>query len=98
MDNCYISNILSKRSFQYVVDKLNDETLNVIDIWKKYSSMNCVNQVGSALTDLRPPTLNACWKAVWPECVKSRDFVISNTTKFPYIKTMRISQLIRHFS
>ena len=50
--------------------------------------MDCVNQVGSALTDLRPSTLNASWKAVLPECVKSRDFVIPNTSEFSYIITL----------
>ena len=70
------------------MDKLNDETLTVIDVWKKYSIMDCVNQVGSALTDLRPSTLNACWKAIWSECIKSRDSVIPNTTKFLYIITL----------
>ena len=50
--------------------------------------MDCVNKVGSELTDLRPSTQNACWKAVWPECVKSRDSVIPNTTELPYIITL----------
>ena len=63
------------------MDKLNDETLNSgknIQLWI----------VPIKLTDLRPSTLNACWKAVWPKCVKSRDSVIPNTTEFPNIITL----------
>ncbi|XP_054726261.1 tigger transposable element-derived protein 1-like [Anastrepha obliqua] len=34
-----------KRSFQYVVDKLDhNEDLTVIDMWKKFSIMDCINQ------------------------------------------------------
>ncbi|XP_054746093.1 tigger transposable element-derived protein 1-like [Anastrepha obliqua] len=35
-----------KRSFQYVVDTLDhNEDLTVIDMWKKFSIMDCINQV-----------------------------------------------------
>ncbi|XP_054745872.1 tigger transposable element-derived protein 1-like [Anastrepha obliqua] len=80
-----------KRSFQYVVDKLDhNEDLTVIDMWKKFSIMDCINQVGLALADLKPLTLNSCWKNIWPECVKSKDPdpVIHNNAVFTDITTL----------
>ncbi|XP_054734693.1 tigger transposable element-derived protein 1-like [Anastrepha obliqua] len=80
-----------KRSFQYVVDKLDhNEDLTVIDMWKQFSIMDCINQVGLALADLKPSTLNSCWKNIWPECVKSKDPdpVIHNNAVFTDIKTL----------
>ncbi|XP_053968450.1 tigger transposable element-derived protein 1-like [Anastrepha ludens] len=80
-----------KRSFQYVVDKLDhNEDSTVIDMWKKFSIMDCINQVGLALADLKPSTLNSCWKNIWPECVKSKDPdpVIHNNAVFTDITTL----------
>ena len=60
-----------KRTFQYILDTLDkDKTLTVIDAWKKFSIKDCVKHAALALSDLRPSTLNGCWRAIWTECVK----------------------------
>lgn len=78
-----------KRSFQYVLDKLDqNEELTVIDVWKQFSIMDCVNHVGKALAELKPSTLNSCWKNIWPDCVKSKDPDIHNNDEFADIITL----------
>lgn len=66
----------------------NDTTLTVIDAWKKFSVKDCVTHAALALSELRPSTLNACWKAIWPECVKSKNYVPENTNEYSSIITL----------
>lgn len=77
-----------KQTFQYVLDKLNDETLTVIDVWKKFTIMDCINHVGLALKALQPATLNACWKSIWTDCIERKNPVTPHTNEFPNIITM----------
>jgi hypothetical protein len=37
--------------------------------------MDCAKNASLALTQLRQSTLNACWKAIWPACVKTGNLV-----------------------
>lgn len=70
-------------------DKLDhNEELTVIDVWKQFSIMDFINQAGLALTELKPSTLNSCWKTIWPECVKCKDPVIQNNEQFTDIITL----------
>ncbi|GFT02826.1 tigger transposable element-derived protein 1 [Nephila pilipes] len=57
-----------KRAFRYILDQLeNDRSLSVIDAWKKFTILDCVKHVGIAYAEIKKSTLNACWKAVWPD-------------------------------
>ncbi|XP_061391935.1 tigger transposable element-derived protein 1-like [Musca vetustissima] len=72
-----------KRTFQYILGTLDrDKTLTVIDAWKKFSIKDCVTHAALALSDLRPSTLNGCWRAIWPDCVKSKNPVEKNTNEY----------------
>ena len=62
-----------------------NKTLTVIGTWKKFSIKDCVKHAALALSDLRPLTLNRCWSAIWPECVKSENPVDPNTKEYPNI-------------
>lgn len=75
-----------KRSFQYILDTLDkDKALTVIDAWKRFNIKDCVKYAALALSDLRSSTLNGCWKAIWPECVKIKSTAVSNTNEYPNI-------------
>ncbi|XP_053959020.1 tigger transposable element-derived protein 1-like [Anastrepha ludens] len=75
-----------KRTFQFILDTLDkDKTLTVVDAWKKFSIKDCVKPAALALSDLRPSTLNGCWRAIWPECVKSKNPVDQNRKEYPNI-------------
>ena len=43
--------------------------LSVIQYWKKFTIADCLSIVLECLKDLRPQTVNGCWRALWPECV-----------------------------
>ena len=58
-----------KFTFQFIFDKLESETITVTEVWKKFNIFNCINHVALAISEVKPTTLNACWKAAWPECV-----------------------------
>lgn len=59
----------AKCTYKLILNKLEDKSLTVTDIWKKISILDCLNQVSSAIAQISPKTLNACWKAAWPKCV-----------------------------
>ncbi|GFW48260.1 tigger transposable element-derived protein 1 [Trichonephila clavipes] len=46
-----------------------NESLAVKDVWKQFSIFDCLIHVASASAQIRPRTLNACWKKIWPACV-----------------------------
>ncbi|XP_068205097.1 tigger transposable element-derived protein 1-like [Palaemon carinicauda] len=48
----------------------NDPDLNVKNYWKKYTIADCLSVVEESFQDVKPETVNACWKHVWPGCVK----------------------------
>ncbi|GFT95551.1 tigger transposable element-derived protein 1 [Trichonephila clavipes] len=58
-----------KFTFQFIFDKLESETITVTEAWKQFNILNCVNHVALAIAEIKSQTLNACWKAAWPECV-----------------------------
>ncbi|GFV28065.1 tigger transposable element-derived protein 1 [Trichonephila clavipes] len=39
------------------------------DVWKQFSIFDCLIHVASASAQIRPRTLNACGKKIWPACV-----------------------------
>ncbi|GFS90844.1 tigger transposable element-derived protein 1 [Trichonephila clavipes] len=51
------------------LNKLENESLTVKDVWKQFSIFDCLIHVASASAQIRPRTLNTCWKKIWPACV-----------------------------
>lgn len=64
-----------KSTYRNILDKIKNETSTLSDIWKNFTILDCLNYVASAITELRPHTLNACWKAIWPGCVKVNSII-----------------------
>ncbi|GFX52228.1 tigger transposable element-derived protein 1 [Trichonephila clavipes] len=58
-----------KTTYKFILNKLENESLTVKDVWKQFSIFDCLFHVASASVQIRPRTLNACWKKIWPACV-----------------------------
>ncbi|GFV39854.1 tigger transposable element-derived protein 1 [Trichonephila clavipes] len=58
-----------KTMHKFIFNKLENESLTVKDEWKQFSIFDCLFHVASASAQIRPRTLNACWKKIWPACV-----------------------------
>ncbi|GFW70627.1 ras-related GTP-binding protein B [Trichonephila clavipes] len=56
-------------TYKFILNKLENESLTVKDVWKQFSIFDCLIHVASASAQIRPRTLNACWKNIWPACV-----------------------------
>ncbi|GFY04124.1 tigger transposable element-derived protein 1 [Trichonephila clavipes] len=56
-------------TYKFILNKLENESLTVKDVWKQFSLFDCLIHVASASAQIRPRTLNACWKKIWPACV-----------------------------
>ncbi|GFW70400.1 tigger transposable element-derived protein 1 [Trichonephila clavipes] len=56
-------------TYKFILNKLENESLTVKDVWKQFSIFDCLIHVASASAQIRPRTLNACWKKIWPACV-----------------------------
>ena len=52
--------------------------LDFTDAWKHFSIKDYILYASKAISEIRQHTLNACWKSLWPECVKSGMSVTSN--------------------
>ncbi|GFX75324.1 integrase catalytic domain-containing protein [Trichonephila clavipes] len=63
-----------KTTYKFILNKLENESLTVKDVWKQFSIFDCLIHVASASAQIRPRTLNACWKKIWPT------YVTDNTT------------------
>ncbi|CAI9725464.1 transposable element-derived 1 [Octopus vulgaris] len=67
-----------QRTFEYIIDELEkDGTLSIFQAWKKFTLINCVKYAALALSKSKPSTLNAYWRSIWSECVKTK-YLISN--------------------
>ncbi|GFW21617.1 tigger transposable element-derived protein 1 [Trichonephila clavipes] len=55
--------------YKFILNKLENESLTVKDVWKQFSIFDCLIHVASASAQIRTRTLNACWKKIWPACV-----------------------------
>ncbi|GFU84232.1 tigger transposable element-derived protein 1 [Trichonephila clavipes] len=58
-----------KTTYKFILNKLENEFLTVKVVWKQFSIIDCLIHVASASAKIRPRTLNACWKKIWPACV-----------------------------
>ncbi|GFY01448.1 tigger transposable element-derived protein 1 [Trichonephila clavipes] len=56
-------------TYKFILNKLEKESLIVKDVWKQFSIFDCLIHVASASAQIRPRTLNAFWKKIWPACV-----------------------------
>ena len=43
--------------------------LQVMDCWKSFTTADAVTFIEAAMDELRPETVNACWKNLWSEAV-----------------------------
>ena len=75
-----------KQTFEKLLTEMdNDRTLTVPEVWKKFTILDCVKHVGLAYKEIRPTTLNACWRQIWPEVVSNDNVLISNKDEFSKI-------------
>ncbi|GFW77670.1 tigger transposable element-derived protein 1 [Trichonephila clavipes] len=51
-----------KRTYKFILNKLENESVTVKDVWKQFSVFDCLINVASASAQIRPRTLNAYWK------------------------------------
>lgn len=59
-----------RRTFSQILDRMElDTSLTVTQSWKQFNIAQCVAIIKDATDELRPSTLNACWKKLWPEIV-----------------------------
>ncbi|XP_055585228.1 tigger transposable element-derived protein 1-like [Uranotaenia lowii] len=69
------------RTMRFILEAIEkDPTLTVPEAWKTFTMKECLEQIGAALLDIKPSTLNACWRSLWPECVQSTDVQQVNHT------------------
>lgn len=64
-----------KQAFKYILDSVEQKDLTVVQAWKNFTIMDCITYASFAIKQLRTSTLNACWRKIWPECVKSGNSV-----------------------
>ncbi|GFR15032.1 tigger transposable element-derived protein 1 [Trichonephila clavata] len=61
-----------KLTFRYILEKLENDGIILTEVSKKFSILDCINHAAAVITEIKQHTLNASWKAAWPECVINR--------------------------
>ncbi|XP_064106779.1 tigger transposable element-derived protein 1-like [Macrobrachium nipponense] len=46
-----------------------DETFNLKAYWRQYTIATCLQNIQKALKEMKPATVNASWKKLWPQIV-----------------------------
>uniref|UniRef100_H9H7U0 Tigger transposable element-derived protein 1-like n=1 Tax=Monodelphis domestica TaxID=13616 RepID=H9H7U0_MONDO len=54
---------------QLIQETDGEEKPTVREFWRSYNIMTAVDNIAEAWQELKPATMNAVWKKLWPECV-----------------------------
>ncbi|GFT74795.1 tigger transposable element-derived protein 1 [Nephila pilipes] len=62
----------SRQFFQTIFDRLeNSENKTLTQVWMEFSVLDCIRTVSSACAEIKPSTLNACWKPLLSQMVQA---------------------------
>lgn len=53
----------------FIFEQIVCKPVTVTDVWEKFSNLDIINHSSSAISKIRPQTLNARWKTIRPVCV-----------------------------
>nr|XP_022919259.1 tigger transposable element-derived protein 1-like [Onthophagus taurus] len=65
-----------RTSLQWILNKVEDDSIDVMQAWKRFTILDCINHISSSIKKLKPSTLNSsCWKNLWPEAVEKDNLI-----------------------
>jgi len=59
-----------RNSLQWVLNKIDDNSMEVMKAWRLFTILDCINLINLSITEIKPTTLHACWKNLWPEAIQ----------------------------
>jgi hypothetical protein len=66
----------TRRTFRRILEASEQPNFSgVMDCWKTYSIKECIVNIGASLKELKPSTINGCWRNIWPEAVEKSSSV-----------------------
>ena len=61
----------TRRTFLRILEASEQpDFLGVMDCWKTYSIKECIANIDASIKELKPSTINGCWRNIWPEAVE----------------------------
>ncbi|XP_036599100.1 tigger transposable element-derived protein 1-like [Trichosurus vulpecula] len=60
---------LKRTLCQLIQETDGEEKPTIREFWRSYNIMTAVDNIAEAWQELKPSTMNAVWKKIWPECV-----------------------------
>ena len=61
----------TRRTFQRILEASEKPNFsNVMDCWKSYDIVDCIENIDKSIAELKESTINGCWRKLWPEVVK----------------------------
>uniref|UniRef100_A0A8C7WWU1 DDE-1 domain-containing protein n=1 Tax=Oryzias sinensis TaxID=183150 RepID=A0A8C7WWU1_9TELE len=87
----YTSNCL-----QQLVNAIDgDENFQLKVYWRNFTIASCLTVIHKVLQDMKEETLDACWKKIWPECVRDYKGFSPNEVQCDAVnKSVKLAQLI----
>lgn len=62
-----------RRTFQLLLKSMDDAPKTTVPLmWKMYNIADCLINVKESIDEVKPSTINACWRKLWPEVVKKK--------------------------
>lgn len=66
--------LYTRNSLQHLVDAMDhDQNFSLKDYWRDFTIANCLQTIQTSLQEMKPATLNACWKKLLPEVVDDHE-------------------------
>ncbi|XP_017789775.1 PREDICTED: tigger transposable element-derived protein 1-like [Habropoda laboriosa] len=70
---------------EWVLVADHDEDVEAMKAWRLLSMLDCLEIVSSSVDKLRPSTLNAGWRNIWPESVQCENLIEPVECRIDYI-------------
>lgn len=71
-----------RRTFKKLIDETDGHrNVSIKEFWKSYNIKDAVDNIGKAWDEMKPSTLKAVWKNIWPDIINEDDFQSQNLTE-----------------
>ncbi|KAI5100977.1 hypothetical protein C0J45_9963 [Silurus meridionalis] len=88
--------LYTKNLMQHLVEAM-DSCSNFLlkEFWRQFTIETCLQVIQRVLQELKPETLNACWKKLWPECVHDhKGFSPEETQHSAVEKAVKLAKIL----
>lgn len=66
----------TRHSFKRILNSIESNSEETVtSCWKKFNIADCIADIDASWNEVKPSTINACWRRIWPEVVEKENTV-----------------------